>query len=114
MSTKYLELKKNAEQLIKEISKLINKSDNYPYFYELKGQVAFESGDIVIAKESYKMAYDALPENPLISGDYAKTLAISNNKEELEKASKILAESLEKEPELADNWKKLAQIYSIV
>ncbi len=97
---------------LKEISKLINKLDNYPYFYELKGQVAFESGDIVIAKESYKMAYDALPENPLISGDYAKTLAISNNKEELEKASKILAESLEKEPELADNWKKLAQIYS--
>ncbi len=102
----------NFSKSLKEVSKLINITPNYPYFYELKGQIAFESGDIQVAEQAYQVAYNELPDNALIASDYAKTLVESTDTAKLKKAAEILEKAVEMDTESSENWKRLAKVYS--
>lgn len=95
-----------------KISAAINKMDELiasfpsnPYFYELKGQILFESGSVSSAVNSYRKASELLPSASLIKVEYA--IAIINNKNEnqksaLNEAISILQSATYKQP--ASPW----------
>lgn len=61
------------------LNELITKDPHNPYFYELKGQFLFESGQIQPAIAAYKQAINLLPNKPLLLAEYSVVLVNASN-----------------------------------
>lgn len=61
------------------LDSLTKEMPNNAYFYELKGQFLFESGQLQPAIEAYQKAIEILPNKPLILAEYAVVLVNASN-----------------------------------
>lgn len=101
------------EAAIRDINALIEKEPNNPFFWELKGQIYFESGQIHNARLAYQKAHDLLPNSPAFQLNLAQAmLEDSPSPKEIETIISLLNKSLVKSKN-AYAWLMLAQAYGM-
>lgn len=84
----------NFSKSLQTISSLIEKYPNNPYFYELRGQFLFESGQVAKSIADYQKALD-LSDAPLIKLSLAHALLENNpNRHDLQKIINLLQQSI--------------------
>lgn len=102
-----------------EINKLIAAYPNNPYFYELKGQFLFKSGESVAAIPPLRKAIKMAPNEPLIRLLLAQALLANiqnsgqNNSAKLNEVIKHLRRALVKETCSASGYRRLATAYGL-
>ena len=98
---------------IRDINTLIEKEPNNPFFWELKGQIYFESGQIHNARLAYQKAHDLLPNSAAFQLNLAQAmLEDSPSTKEIETIISLLNKSLVKSKN-AYAWLMLAQAYGM-
>jgi len=80
-------------EAIAEISKLLKKRPNDPYFQELKGQILLESGNFGAAVNAYGAAVKLAPRNGLILAGYGRALLALNTSDGNRRAVKTLEQA---------------------
>ena len=101
------------KEALNELNNLIQFDNSNPYFYELKGQMLFESGQLAESIKSYDKALRMLPNSPLIQTSLAHALIEYNHtNNDVKKAIKLLNKSNIKN-ETPNNWQLLAKAYSL-
>lgn len=101
------------EAAIRDINALIEKEPNNPFFWELKGQIYFESGQIHNARLAYQKAHDLLPNSAAFQLNLAQAmLEDSPSPKEIETIISLLNKSLVKSKN-AYAWLMLAQAYGM-
>ena len=101
------------EAAIRDINALIEKEPNNPFFWELKGQIYFESGQIHNARLAYQKTHDLLPNSPAFQLNLAQAmLEDSPSPKEIETIISLLNKSLVKSKN-AYAWLMLAQAYGM-
>ncbi|MEB3701930.1 YfgC superfamily TPR repeat-containing Zn protease [Candidatus Bealeia paramacronuclearis] len=96
---------------LKEIEGLIAQSSENPFYWELKGQILFDSGNIKEAERAYARAVDLAPQEPLLRLLWAQTLIESNDPQNFEKAQTELLRSKTDEKTNPLTWQLLAVVY---
>jgi len=91
-----------------QIQGLIDEHPNDAYYYELKGQILFESGKPKEAIPAYQRAADMLPDAPLIRIDLARAQLATNDPALLGAAQKNLRSALLQEDRSPFVWRQLA------
>lgn len=99
---------KNA---IKEIDALTAKYPDNPYFYELKGQVLYESGRGTEAIAPIRKALELKPNAALFEIALAQALIETEDGAQINEAIRHLKSALQKEPENGFAWFQLSQAY---
>ncbi len=94
-----------------QIDGLIEAKPNYPYFYELKGQVLLEGGHPAEAVAPLRHAVELAPSPALIQIMLAQALIATNKAKMAHEAIPLLREALIKEPESGDAYEQLAMAY---
>ena len=85
----------NIPQALSLINELLEENPSNPYFYELKGQFLFESGQVKNSIEAYEKALRFLPNNYLLQISLAHALIESTpNKTNIQRAVSLLQKSL--------------------
>jgi len=82
-----------------------------PYFWEMKGQITFESGDAKGAIEPYRKAVELLPGNALIRRDLGRVQLELNDPALLDDAIGHLRAAIAEDPESPFSWRQLAIAY---
>jgi predicted Zn-dependent protease len=102
---------RTAEALA-ETDKLIAAENKNPWFYELKGQILFENGNVSEAVAPYKNAVTYAPHSGLLRQAYAHALLESKGGDKaLQEAVEQLKTSLRTEPYQARTHRLLATAY---
>lgn len=100
------------KQALDQINGLINEHSTDPYFYELKGQVLFEAGDVDGAIPALRRADSLRPHSPLIKIMLAHALVESKNPSGSIEAIKILVPLTQRYPQKYPMaWRLLATAY---
>lgn len=94
-----------------EIDKLIADYPADPYFWELKGQMLFENGEIKRAIEPYRNAVKLLPDNALLKVSLGQTLVSAEDNALLDEAIAALTAASRREPDNPTAWAQLAIAY---
>jgi predicted Zn-dependent protease len=101
---------------LSEIDSLLKEEPKNPYFWELKGQMLFESGKVVEALEPYRTSIKFLPRDGLIHVGLGQALInaaeAERNPAHLDEAISVLNIAKETDRELPIAWRFLAQAYS--
>lgn len=100
--------KRQLDQALPLINSLITQHPNDPYFWELKGQMLFENGQLEKSLVPYQTASENLPGNPLILIDLARVQIELDNPALLKPAIENLKESLANAPNSPFAWRQLA------
>ncbi|MBY0422368.1 MAG: M48 family metalloprotease, partial [Parvularculaceae bacterium] len=66
---------------VKEIDRLIAKSPNDPYFYELKGQMLFEFGRVADSVAPHRRSVELAPDKALLKINYGRALAATEDQD---------------------------------
>ena len=93
---------------LKEIDSLLQDEPENPYFWELKGQILFESGHAAESVEPHRKSLEYKPGQPLLLINYARSLAARDEPGDVEKAESALRDALIAEPNNAFAWQQLA------
>jgi len=93
---------------------LKNKYKNYPYFFELSGDIYYKDGNFEKAISEYKKAINSInekfsPSNDLIKFSLVKSYIQTNNKKHLNESVIILEQLLQKNPKWSYLWRLLAK-----
>lgn len=102
------------EVAFEKINQLIDIEPENPYFYELKGQFFFETGNIDESITYYDKANQLLPSAPLLQIEFARVLIESSEQKNAQRAIELLKKALQKEPELSEAWKLSSIAYTIL
>jgi predicted Zn-dependent protease len=94
-----------------EIDSLLKDYPQDPFFWDLKGQILFESGKIQDATKAYEKAVELRPDLPLIRVSYAHALIETGDKGQLEKAFSELLRAKTEEPDNPFTHRLLAVYY---
>ena len=97
---KYGEIKKSLSL----INKLIKDKPKNPFFYELKGQILFENGRVLEAKDSYQRALGLLPKAPLIMVSLAHTMLELKDTKLHGTIKELLTGAIQKDPKNQMAW----------
>lgn len=105
--------KGKMQDAIALLDPLIKAEPKNPYFYELKGQILFESGKVEDSLAPYAKAVEYAPRSGLIRAAYAHALLESktDTKKREAEAIKQLTRALEVEPREAQSHRMLAIAY---
>ncbi len=99
-----------AAKILDELSAI---EPNNPYFFELKGQIMLESGNLKRAKDAFAKAYELMPNSQLMQVNYAQVILEDEpSPAEAKKAITLLNKSLVSSPN-AFSWMLLAKAYAI-
>lgn len=98
-------------EAIETIDTLIAEEPDNPYFWELKGQMYYESGATEDAVAPYRRAVELEPDNALLQIGLAQALVRSGDDEQVNEAVKLLKDALREEPENGYGWYALSQAY---
>ncbi len=90
---------------------LLERLPNDPYVNELAGQVRFERGNNPGALEAYERAVNLAPNEPLIAISYAQALVVAPERQNLEKAVKLLERAVAQETDDGTAWRTLGTAY---
>ena len=93
------------------INGLIAEHPTDPYFWELKGQMYFETGDAKSALGPYQKAVDLLPNNELLRTDLARIQLALDVPEMLDAAIENLRFAIGRERDVPFRWHQLAIAY---
>ena len=100
-------------EAIRNVNSLIEKEPNNPFFWELKGQIYFESSQVHNARSAYQKAYDLLPQATAFQLNLAQAmLEDSPSAKEIETIISLLNKSLVKSQN-SYAWLMLAQAYGL-
>lgn len=102
----------DLKQSLKEIDSLIEEEPDNPYFYELKAQILYESGQGVDAIAPAQEALDRKPEAPLLMIALAEATLQTRDPGDYAKAEELLKAALQYEPSNSNAWRILANVYS--
>lgn len=94
------------------LSEMINQYPNNPWFYELKGQVLYESGKIRESIIPYRKSLSISPNEPLLMVALATALNALENKSNAIEALNLLKKSLMYDQKNTQTWFQLAISYS--
>ena len=106
--------KLDFKKALDKIDLLIKQDENNPFFYELRGQIYLETGDIKKVKHNFAKAYELLPKSYLMQMNYAHIiLEDSPNIEDARFAVSLLNKALiqHQNPTL---WMLLAKAYGVI
>lgn len=103
-----------ADEALKLINGLISEEPETPYFYELKGQILFESGKAKEAEAPIEKAISLMPQEPLFRILYAQTMLSTDDKAAAQKVVDNLKIASLYEKEDPTIWALLAQAYHVV
>ena len=98
----------NLSEALKIIDGLIKDQPKNAYFYELKGQMLYESGRGEEALFPYKRAVELAPDASLIRLSLASVQIESNNKEEVKEGIKNIEKIIVNEKDNPTLWRLLA------
>lgn len=101
----------DLKKSIKLIDGLIKEHPKDPYFFELKGQILFESGYVEESFPYFQKTISMLPEAPLPKLMYAHALVESSKKINYQLAIKVLSVIKRKEARNPFFWKLLSIAY---
>ncbi len=87
------------DESLKEINNLLADFPEDAFFWDLKGQILFESGKIQDAIIAYENAVRFRPDIPLLRSNLAHALIESNNEKNIEKALSELLRAKTEEPD---------------
>lgn len=93
------------------INGLLAEHPNDPYFWELKGQMFFETGDAQSSLAPYQKAVDLLPDNAPLRTDLARVQMALNDPRMLDAAIDNLRFAVSRERDVAFRWRQLAIAY---
>ena len=96
---------------IREIDSLIADYPKNPYFYELKAQMLFESGQGAASIEPAERALALKPDAPLFEMALAQALIESSDPVAVERSVELLKSALQKERDNGAAWYHLSQAY---
>jgi predicted Zn-dependent protease len=102
---------KRIPESLAEIEQLIKAKPEYPYFWELKGQVLLEFGRALEAEAALKRSTALMPDAGLIHGLLGRALMASGAPGNLAEAVRELSNAVQREPEDAETWHYLAMAY---
>jgi predicted Zn-dependent protease len=91
---------------------LIAAKPDWPYFYEIKGQFLFESGNPVAAVPPLREAVRLAPDEPLIRVMLGQALLGTNDPKVVDEAISDLRTALAREDSSAMGYRQLAQAYA--
>ena len=97
-----------TDQAIDKINILINKYPNNPWYYELKGQILYESGKIKPSIEPYEKAVKFSTGHPLLNVALASAYLALDDKEYDIKAQNLLNNVIKKDQKNSYAWFQLA------
>ena len=97
-----------TDQAIDKINILINKYPTNPWYYELKGQILYESGKIKPSIEPYEKAVKFSTGHPLLNIALASAYLALNDKEYDIKAQNLLNNVIKKDQKNSYAWFQLA------
>lgn len=96
---------------IREIDSLIAEEPKNPYFYELKAQILYESGQGDKSIEPAKRALELKPESPLLKLALAQAYLESGETEKIQKSVDLLKSGLQTERQNSYMWYTLSRAY---
>ncbi|MEQ1866160.1 MAG: M48 family metalloprotease [Micropepsaceae bacterium] len=95
-----------------EIESLIAERPNYPYYWELKGQILVESSKPKEGAPAYRKAVELSPSEPLLLASLGAALLATEDDSLIEEAKKHLKRALQDEPDNGMAWYYLADAYA--
>lgn len=101
----------HIEDSLKEVDSLIQEFPQDPHFWDLKGQILFESGKIHESASAYEKAVQLSPQTPLLRVNWAHALIESNDPQKLETAYSELLRATTEEPDNPFAFRLLAIYY---
>jgi predicted Zn-dependent protease len=102
---------KNA---LKEIDSLISENNKNPYFYELKAQILYESGQGQASLKPARKALELKPNAPLLKLALAQSLLEEDDNSSVFEAIELLKSALNTERENSYAWYTLSRAYGEV
>lgn len=102
---------KNA---LKEIDSLISENNKNPYFYELKAQILYESGQGQASLKPARKALELKPNAPLLKLALAQSLLEEDGNSSIFEAIELLKSALNTERENSYAWYTLSRAYGEV
>ena len=100
------------KESLSALNEMINQYHNNPWFYELKGQVLYESGKIRESIIPYRKSLSISPNEPLLMVALATALNALENKNNAIEAISLLKKSLMHDQKNTQTWFQLAISYS--
>ena len=100
------------KESLSALNEMINQYPNNPWFYELKGQVLYESGKIRESIIPYRKSLSISPNEPLLMVALATALNALENKSNAIEAISLLKKSLKHDQKNTQTWFQLAISYS--
>ena len=100
------------KESLSALNEMINQYPNNPWFYELKGQVLYESGKIRESIIPYRKSLSISPDEPLLMVALATALNALENKNNAIEAISLLKKSLMHDQKNTQTWFQLAISYS--
>lgn len=102
---------KNIDLALSEINGLINDYPENPFFYETKGQMLFENGDVEQSIYPYERAVEYLPHSPLLRFSLANSLISTEKEKYLKSAITNLEIALGDDPRNSFGWRQASVAY---
>lgn len=96
---------------LRDVDKLLEADPENPYFWELKGQILFESGRAADSVMPHQKSLELKPGQPLLLINLARSLNARDAPGDTETAEKALKDALIAEPNNAFAWAQLAITY---
>jgi len=93
------------------IKQLIRQEPENPFFFELQGQILFESGKVLESVAPYRRAVDLYPNSALLQAALAQSLLQDETKESTELALDHLQKAIQLEKDNGMAWNYLAITY---
>ncbi len=91
---------------------LIAAEPDNPYFYELKGQILFESGKAQASIAPHRKSVELAPHQSLLKVNLARSLIGTNDTSNINEAEGLLIDALALEHDNAFAWNQLAVVYA--
>lgn len=102
---------KNINDALAEINGLIDDYPENPFFYETKGQILFENGDVEQSIDPYLKAVEYLPHSPLLRFSLANSLISTEQDKYLDSAIENLEIALNDDPSNSFGWRQASVAY---
>lgn len=94
-----------------EVDALIRARPDYPYFYELKGQILLESGHPKEALSSLRTAVRLAPDQPLIASLFGHALIATEDNANYAEAKQVLKSAVGRDNDNPFAWYQLGIVY---
>jgi predicted Zn-dependent protease len=94
-----------------EIESLITEEPDNPFFYELYGQMLFESGHAEESIQYHQQSVDLMPQAPLLRINLAMSMIATDDNVYLEEAAQHLRVALDIEPDNSFGWYQLSIVH---